>query len=279
MDINGTRIYGNEKYKCSNSKLSKSCRLVDHLQDFTVQKEKKYRINSFLNSTEVNRRDYRAWYGLGQSYEILKMPSYSLYYYKIAQELRPYDSRMMVALGETYEKLERYANALKCYQKACNVGDIEGITLLRLGNLYEKLGNIESAVPAYIEFCKDERAIADKASLCRAYITLGNYYESINKYDDASHFAYKCLGHDDVKTEAQALLNTIKNKRNLNPTAMSSGLIVAGSTKATRPGTPISKNDIDCNEMSLDESDMGSKSIEVSNMITEEDIHSESGSD
>jgi len=38
--------------------------------------------------TEVNRRDYRAWYGLGQTYEILKMPYYCLYYYKQAQMLR-----------------------------------------------------------------------------------------------------------------------------------------------------------------------------------------------
>lgn len=148
--------------------------------------------------SEVNRRDYRAWYGLGQSYEILKMPFYSLYYYKISQQLRPYDSRMLVALGETYEKLEKYDNALKCYQKACNVGDIEGVTLLRLGNLYEKLDNLDSAVLAYIEFCKDERSIVDKQALCRAYITLGNYYESIGQYDEASHFAYKCLAQEEV---------------------------------------------------------------------------------
>lgn len=32
--------------------------------------------------TEVNRRDYRAWYGLGQTYELLKLPAYCLYYYK-----------------------------------------------------------------------------------------------------------------------------------------------------------------------------------------------------
>ena len=31
---------------------------------------------------EVNRRDYRAWYGLGQTYEILKMHHYCLYYFK-----------------------------------------------------------------------------------------------------------------------------------------------------------------------------------------------------
>lgn len=147
---------------------------------------------------EVSRRDYRAWYGLGQAYEILKMPFYSLYYYKIAQQLRPYDSRMLVALGETYEKLDKNANALKCFQKACNVGDIEGIALLRLADLYKKLGDIENAVPAYMNFCKDERAVVDKGSLCRAFVTLGNYYESIGNYSEATHFAYRCLEYDDV---------------------------------------------------------------------------------
>ena len=37
----------------------------------------------------MNMRDFRAWYGLGQAYEILKMPLYSLYYYRIAQSLKP----------------------------------------------------------------------------------------------------------------------------------------------------------------------------------------------
>jgi anaphase-promoting complex subunit 8 len=56
----------------------------------------------------VNRRDYRAWYGLGQTYEILKMYFYCLYYYKKSHELRPNDSRMLIALGESYEKLNRF---------------------------------------------------------------------------------------------------------------------------------------------------------------------------
>ena len=64
-------------------------------------------IHSYRQAIEVNRRDYRAWYGLGQTYEILKMPYYCLYYYKQAQELRPSDSRMLVAMGECYEKLDK----------------------------------------------------------------------------------------------------------------------------------------------------------------------------
>lgn len=81
---------------------------------------------------EINSRDYRAWYGLGQTYEILKMPFYCLYYYKQAQHLKPNDSRMIIALGETYEKLDQTENALKCYYKACSVGDIEGSGLVKL---------------------------------------------------------------------------------------------------------------------------------------------------
>lgn len=42
----------------------------------------------FVCFVEVSPRDYRAWYGLGQTYELLKMPYYSLYYFKEAQKLR-----------------------------------------------------------------------------------------------------------------------------------------------------------------------------------------------
>lgn len=37
---------------------------------------------------DVNRKDYRAWYGLGQAYELLSMHQYALYYYQHATALR-----------------------------------------------------------------------------------------------------------------------------------------------------------------------------------------------
>jgi anaphase-promoting complex subunit 8 len=45
-------------------------------------------LSSILFFPEVSPRDYRAWYGLGQTYEILKMPLYSLYYFSQAQRLK-----------------------------------------------------------------------------------------------------------------------------------------------------------------------------------------------
>lgn len=91
-----------------------------------------YTTFAFISFSEINPRDYRAWYGLGQTYEILKMPNYCLHYYKKAQHLRPNDSRMVIALGEAYEKLDKTENALKCYYKACNLGDVEGTAVLKL---------------------------------------------------------------------------------------------------------------------------------------------------
>jgi hypothetical protein len=38
--------------------------------------------------SDVNRKDYRAWYGLGQAYELLNMHQYALYYFQQATALR-----------------------------------------------------------------------------------------------------------------------------------------------------------------------------------------------
>lgn len=37
---------------------------------------------------DINCKDYRPWYGLGQAYEILAMHLYALYYYRRATALR-----------------------------------------------------------------------------------------------------------------------------------------------------------------------------------------------
>lgn len=164
--------------------------------------------------SEVNPRDYRAWYGLGQSYEILKLSVYSLHYYKIAAELRPHDSRMLVGLGETYEKLDNPENALKCYQRACNVGDIEGIALHRLASLHEKLGHKEEAAKAYKDFCSEERVIPDNSALLRGYIFLANYHEARKEFDQAVIYCHKCLSSEETKARAQSLLRSIAVQRN-----------------------------------------------------------------
>ena len=36
---------------------------------------------------DLNPKDYRAWYGLGQTYELLHMPVYALHYYQRATQV------------------------------------------------------------------------------------------------------------------------------------------------------------------------------------------------
>lgn len=50
--------------------------------------------DAYRKAVDLNGRDYRAWYGLGQTYELLHMPFYALHYYRQATQLRPHDARM-----------------------------------------------------------------------------------------------------------------------------------------------------------------------------------------
>jgi anaphase-promoting complex subunit 8 len=42
----------------------------------------------YLPCPDVNQKDYRAWYGLAQAYELLSMHQYALYYFQKATTLR-----------------------------------------------------------------------------------------------------------------------------------------------------------------------------------------------
>jgi len=81
---------------------------------------------------DVDSRDFRAWYGLGQTHEMLKMHHYSLHYFQQALRLRPNDSRMLMAVGCAYQKLNKPQEAKICFWKAHMLGDPEGVALCSL---------------------------------------------------------------------------------------------------------------------------------------------------
>ena len=70
-------------------------------------------VQCYRRAVEVSPADYKAWYGLGQMYELLHLYQYALYYYKRATSIRPTDARMCSAVGSCMVKLGskgRYAN-------------------------------------------------------------------------------------------------------------------------------------------------------------------------
>lgn len=92
-------------------------------------------IAAYRKAVDLNPRDYRPWYGLGQAYELLSMPLYAQYYYSKACALRPYDARMWCALAECYEKVGNLTNAIKAYQRAEANDDHEGLALKKLARV------------------------------------------------------------------------------------------------------------------------------------------------
>ncbi|KAG6820746.1 hypothetical protein H0H93_012392 [Arthromyces matolae] len=118
--------------------------------------------------TDVNRKDYRAWYGLGQAYELLSMHNYALHYYQHATALRPYDVRLWQAQGMCYEEIGRLRDAVECLKHALIPADPHEITInLKLARLYYALEEPAAAVAYHrkvVEICRaDVRPVQDYA--------------------------------------------------------------------------------------------------------------------
>ena len=138
-------------------------------------------IESYRRAVDVNRRDYRAWYGLGQTYEVLEMHAYSLWYYKRAAGLRPWDGKMWMAVGSCLQKMGRDLDGIKALKRALLAdsyydagvgssfgsggrergGTMDPEILLQIAGMYERLED-EGEAKAYMEMCvAQEEGAAD----------------------------------------------------------------------------------------------------------------------
>lgn len=60
--------------------------LIGH--EFVELKNTSAAIQAYRKAVDINPSDFRAWYGLGQTYEMLMRPHFALYYYKQAAKIR-----------------------------------------------------------------------------------------------------------------------------------------------------------------------------------------------
>jgi anaphase-promoting complex subunit 8 len=155
-------------------------------------------IDAYWWAVDINPRDYRAWYGLGQTYEILAMPYYALYYYRHATQLRPHDARMWCAMGQCYEteQLNMHDAAIRCYRRAVSNSDREGIALHKLAKLHESLGQADQA--AYYYRKNLERMEADQnegQDFVDALLFLANYCKNQGSLEEAEKFCDQLLDH------------------------------------------------------------------------------------
>uniref|UniRef100_A0A915PR80 Cdc23 domain-containing protein n=1 Tax=Setaria digitata TaxID=48799 RepID=A0A915PR80_9BILA len=183
--------------------------LIGH--EFMEQKNNPAACLAYRKAIEADSHDYRGWYGLGQLYDILKMPSYSLYYYQQAHKCKPDDSRMLVALGEVYVRLSQIPDAQKCFLKAYKVGDVEGTALMLLGKLYAKCNDNDQAALIYEKYLNvyGEEFMDDLNNIATCCSFLAKYYLKKGDLDTATPFAQRCLEYDTTKEEGRNTLRQI----------------------------------------------------------------------
>ncbi|EFO26723.1 anaphase promoting complex subunit 8/cdc23 family protein, variant [Loa loa] len=183
--------------------------LIGH--EFMEQKNNPAACLAYRKAIEADSHDYRGWYGLGQLYDILKMPSYSLYYYQQAHKCKPDDSRMLVALGEVYVRLSQIPDAQKCFLKAYKVGDVEGTALMLLGKLYAKCYDNDQAALIYEKYLNvyGEEFMDDLNNVATCCSFLAKYYLKKGDLDTATPFAQRCLEYDTTKEEGRNTLRQI----------------------------------------------------------------------
>lgn len=121
----------------------------DHLNSWTLigheyleMKSIEKALQAYRFAISINKRDCRAWLGLGNTVETnqsspnITTPNYEpcLYYYSQVGKYRPKDHIMFMAMGSIYEKMGNLKEAIACVRRAGPEG------LQRLANLYEQIG-------------------------------------------------------------------------------------------------------------------------------------------
>ena len=93
-------------------------------------------VDAYRHAVDINPKDYRAWYGLGQTYEILQM-----YFYALSTTARPPRSgRTTRGCGARWRGATSCSSkpTIKCYQRAEANHDREGIAYTELAKLYRR---------------------------------------------------------------------------------------------------------------------------------------------
>eukprot|EP00729_Bicosta_minor_P000293 gene293-34886_t len=194
-------------------------------------------IEAYRRAVDTNPMDYRAWYGLGQTY----MPTYSLYYYRQSQRLRPYDARMWTALAQTYKELQQWSHAAKCYERNIALNPVDTKALHFLGFIY--VDNLEPPDhdKAAFYFRKAIDVAGDDAeeneSTLRAYEFLAEHYRDKEMFDDAKSFAKRLMDFGGKYNDTgKALLKELEDLQGpSSPSSMGGG---GGGGVAMEPATP-----------------------------------------
>ncbi|KAF9583164.1 Anaphase-promoting complex subunit 23 [Lunasporangiospora selenospora] len=166
-------------------------------------------LNSQHSLLDYNRNDYRAWNGLGQAYEVLKMYPGALENYQRAARLRPYDGQIRCAMAESYESMGRDTDAIKCFERVLVLSGQDMVAIIKLPKLYKKIGDKMNAVRCFrrsLGYLHEYQADSEDTS--EACLYLAEYERDGGNVVEASKYAKEALhsSSDRHREEARAML-------------------------------------------------------------------------
>ena len=135
-------------------------------------------IESYRRAVDINRKDFRAWYGLGQTYEMLSMNLYALFYFQRAASLKSYDPKMWQALADCYRNIDRPLQSIKAYKRA-----------LIAGTFSDPGSSFESSTQG-VEY-------PSGALNPEILYSIACLYETLNNHDEAASFMELTIAQED----------------------------------------------------------------------------------
>lgn len=139
--------------------------------------------------------DYYALFGLAQTHEVHRMPSFALYYIKKAITVNPEEPKFLMWMGGIYERSENHVCAIKCYNMVKNMKNPDPMCLIHLAKLYA-LTDTPLAVKTHEEIVSEKLA-PFSAKYQKEYLTsctyLHRYYNLQKAEEKAAHYSKLAL--------------------------------------------------------------------------------------
>ncbi|KAI9071483.1 hypothetical protein K1719_046552 [Acacia pycnantha] len=169
-------VYFRRALKLNKNYLS-AWTLMGH--EFVEMKNTPAAVDAYRRAVDIDPCDYRAWYGLGQAYE-------------------------MMAMGQCYEteQLRMLDEAIKCYRRAADCNDGEAIALHQLAKLHSDLGRPDEAAFYYkkdLERMEDEER--EGPNMVEALVYLATYCRAQKRDEEAEVYCTRLLDYTGPERE------------------------------------------------------------------------------
>ncbi|KAL6183203.1 hypothetical protein ACLB2K_044614 [Fragaria x ananassa] len=193
------RVFMTDKYR------PESCCIIGNYYSLKGLHEKA--VLYFRRALKLDRNYLSAWTLMGHEFIEMKNTPAAVDAYRHAVDINPSDYRAWYGLGQAYEMM-----AKKCYKRAADCNDRESIALNALAKLYAEEGRIEEAVYYYkkdLERMEDEER--EGPNMVETLFFLAKYFREQKKFEEAEVYCTRLMDYAGPEKErAKSLLRGIR---------------------------------------------------------------------